>query len=851
VRSFCRLTCVHFLVVLAVAGQHVSAAEDLKVETTRSVWIRGESALLKIALPPSVIATEVEVTCAGHALLKREQVSGGSELAVPTGSLGFGDQTLELRAQTATGVQSATVPLYLVPPIDPHRLEVWLWAMGDGGEFYLDHGFTVAGGPYNAYFKPQDAAYYRRLFDARLKRRAGMMASFSGGMQRYELKGLDPETPDLAYLGAGRNAERFFNPFHPFAEQKRSEINQSMLAVFGSHPALKWAFINTEIVDDLWLDNQNVAGKELVEKALGFTREERGEPKYVATGVLADDDRGYRFHKLVFQRANGIAHANAATAKELKATRPDLQVMTDPFRQVAYSDMFPGLDVLSTWTYTNNDPKLMLYIESLNAAVRSTGQKTLQTVTLLNYPGIIVPKAVTGNGAWGNDDSGWMLMGPDRAKECSWIILSRAPKTIGYYFSSACDPVKFSKPEHQFRVPYATSLALKELSEKVFRPLGPVITRLENAPREAAVLSSQVSRLYNKSPNVTPHYPNEQIYSFYSVLAMTHRQADVLFDEHVEAGELAKYKYLALPKVDVVTAKMQGELLKFIDRGGVVISDQYLGPALPAVTKFDFEFTHRLKVTADAIATGTTYAEWTDQLKPDTAALVKATGVTADEDQKLLDAYAAWLDRELGDRWPAATQVDSPHVLVNELRHGSTRYLAFINDHRGYDARTGPYKAIMEELRPITTRVSVRSETPLLPCDLVRGELLPARFKEGRVEFEIALDDLGGTLIALLPEGVAKVDVASPRTVRRGQAVDVRIALLDAAGKPVSGVLPVAIDIRNPAGDRFATSGPAAAVNGVIVLPFSPGLTDPAGSWTIRVTEGTGRLRGQVEVGVE
>ena len=54
---------------------------------------------------------------------------------------------------------------------------------------------------------------------------------------------------------------------------------------------MKVAFYNTELVDDLWLDNLNREGVERTGKRLGFTRDERGGPKFVAPGVIADDDR--------------------------------------------------------------------------------------------------------------------------------------------------------------------------------------------------------------------------------------------------------------------------------------------------------------------------------------------------------------------------------------------------------------------------------------------------------------------------------------------------------------------------------------------------------------------------------
>jgi hypothetical protein len=355
------------------------------------------------------------------------------------------------------------------------------------------------------------------------------------------------------------------------------------------------------------------------------------------------------------------------------------------------------------------------------------------------------------------------------------------------------------------------------------------------------VLSSQASRLYNKSPNVVAGYPNEQIYPLYSVLAMTHRQADVLFDEHVERGELERYKYLVLPKCDVITETMHARIREFIGRGGLVVADQYLGPNSPEALKVDFDFTYRPKVNADAIASGVMYAEWHDQLKPETAALAKAKGVTAEEDQKLLDSYAAQLDKKLEAAWPAVTRVDTPHVLVNELEHDGVRYLALINDHRAYDDRTGPYKAIMEGLRPIRATVSVAGEA-IHPHDLVRAVPLASRRAGGRTEFEVELDALGGTLVALYPAAIDRVTVKAPPTVRRGDSCAVDVAVVDAGGGPVKGLAPVVATVSDTNGRSVECSGHHVAEDGRLRLVVAPGITDAPGRWTIRVEErGSGK----------
>jgi hypothetical protein len=122
------------------------------------------------------------------------------------------------------------------------------------------------------------------------------------------------------------------------------------------YPQVKTAFFNTEVVDTLDT-NRNQAGNRLAQELLGFDENDLGQPNFVAPGVIANDDRRYLLHKYKFKRGNGLALANQRTAEMIHRYRPDIITINDPYRYTCLLDMFPGLDVISTWTYTNPDPQ--------------------------------------------------------------------------------------------------------------------------------------------------------------------------------------------------------------------------------------------------------------------------------------------------------------------------------------------------------------------------------------------------------------------------------------------------------------------------------------------------------------
>lgn len=824
--------------ILNVVAVGICAAQGVILELPRHAYCRGESTPLTVIAAEHVQSGTVDAFLGGIKLASAEFSGTSANVKVPTADIKVGEYTLKAVVRSAAGELSGSCDVIVArrPPTD--RLEVWLWGGGLKSDYYFDHGFTIAGGPVSEYFRDSVRDATIRSFDARLAREAYATVWPCGGIARRHLKGLDAQAPDVAYRGAGRHEEEYFNPFSSVVEKMRRERNDWFMNALGDHPAVKVAFYNTERVDDLWFDNLNRQGVELSRWKLGFTRDERGEPKFVTPGVIADDDRGYRFQKFVYTEANGLAYANRKTSEDVKRHRPDVWTLNDPYRIVTFLDMFPGVDLIGTWTYTNNDPKLMLYIETLRAVTRGTGQRPLQTVTLLNYPGMLVPKSVTGQSGFADPGhEGWMLMGPDRCKEVSWIILSRAPKLIGYYFSSACAPQKYSRPEDQFRVPHATSDAIKEMSDRIYRPYGQMITQLDVAPRRIAVLSSQASRLYGKSPR-TIGYPNEQIYGFYSAMAMAHLAGDVLFDEHVERGDLADYDVLVLPKCDVVTKKMYDEILSFARRGGTIIADQYLGPEIPGVITFDFDFTYRRKVNADAIASGVMYAEWDDHLNPNTAKLAKASGVTAEDDQKILESYARRLKAALAGKVDPEIEVDTPKALVNVLEKDGVRYVVLINDNRTYGERVGKHKAILEKLVPQTVTVNVRQSDALVHVyDMLERKPLPTTKTGTGYTFRVELTELGGKIIAIYPAKPSRLETSALPSVTQGAKSAISVAITDAARKPLPGLQPVRVEVTDPKANPTEYTGFYCADNGRLQVPFHPAANDKTGKWKIQIED--------------
>jgi len=425
-------------------------------------------------------------------------------------------------------------------------------------------------------------------------------------------------------------------------------------------------------------------------------------------------------------------------------------------------------------------------------------------------------------------------MGPGRVAVTSWINLSRAPRIVGYYYSSACPPP--GKPGDP-RNPYETSLKIKELSQQVYEPLGQMITQLDVEPRRIAVLSSVSSRLYGKSPTLCGYYGNMQIYHFYTVMAMAHLQADVLFDETIERFGLDDYDVLVLPKCDVLTETVYRQVQRFAERGGVVVADQYLGPDFPGagVITFDFDFTYRDKVSAKAIAENKAYVQWDDQLQPDAAELKDVQGVTALDDQRIMETYARQLRERLAGVVDPDVSSESPTVLLNMLEKGDVKYLVVINDQRTYDDRLREYQSVLGKLEPQTAVIQLHRADlrDRIAYDMLNHQRLEVT--DGALTVE--LTEVGGTIIALYPRPIGEMIIETPDRIGPGDAATLRIAMTDDNNAPLAGLQPIELTITTPGGVRNEYSGYHCATRGVLDIPFVAALNDEHGTWTIEAND--------------
>ena len=868
----CTKICIAIGWLLVAAGiANADQSIELAVNMQRSTFYRGEMVSLKVVwevageseIKGLVMRADVGgvINRSLDAKLADGSARGGATIRVDSTILKVGDYQIVISAWVhGEPVGSTSVVVTIASPPNPDRMPVWLWPhkayldqltpFNDMSRQTLDwwssHGFTeLALGEHLTRDLIAGIEYT-------MKQGRNVCVLPNGGLESGA--GFSGEDDDIwfkindgEYLSDPDADKRILNPFHPKVQAWQDHENETIMRRLATYPNVKSAFFNTEIVDRLQM-NQNEHSRRAIEQVFGAATCNVDEPNYVAPGVIADDDTRYRMLRYQFREGNGLAVANKRAADMIHRYRPDMLTINDPYRESALLDGFPGVDVIGSWTYVNPDPKLMLYVETLRAVCRYSDHIPLSVVTLLNYPGELTP------------NEAWTMMGPGRLAVTTWINLSRAPKMLGYYFSSACDPFASLEDDlvtpkndvSEEALPPATYDMMKRLSDEVFKPYGPVIRKLEPTPRPVALLSSAASELYGSGERLLGYYPNMQVYHFYSVLAMAQIPADVVFDEHVTRYGLDEYDVLVLPRCAVLPESVYKEVVAFMERGGLVIADQYLGPEIPGVVKFDFDFSYRERVKALALSHGRGYVGWDDHLQPDSADVKTVKGVTAQEDQDTMESYAAELRDTLDGRISRAIDCDSPTVLLSMLEGNGGSYLVAVNDKRVYDQRVGKYRAVLGEVVSQETTITL-NEWPhdtLAAYDMLERQSLDVKNDNGKFSFKLELTDLGGSIVAFYPRPIKKVLLSGPGQVRRGQQAGIVIRMTDSKGDPTAGLQPVRLTLRDPDGEANELSDYYYLHNGYAMIIFVPALNDATGMWTLDVEDLTAGYTAAVDLEV-
>ncbi len=806
----------------------------------RSVFVRMErGATLAVVVgndtPETMSEGRVQVAVAGRTQeLSLPDLAPNAEYAIPLAfdtTLRPGDYPLHVQASAAAGGRQWQVEkefaVTIVPRRLPHQMPVVMWGSGDlkqlkslGFTHELIHLADVAriwraGAPVPA-LPPGDIAERGAFLDELLRQGLyGAVYLYPGtwvtgdAQRRAKYNRVDR-------AGEVRAAENVCGNF-PEIQQFCYNVGASVAQTFGHHPALDSSLIHSEVRDasDLCFHEHDrqlyreATGQEIPDEAAGKSglsyRRLKGFP---ANRVVKDDDRILTFYRWFWKDGDGWNRLHSEVSRGLKSTgRTNLWTFFDPAVRVPDTWGSGGdVDVISQWTYSYPDPiKIGQATDELFAmAEGKPGQQVMKMTQIIWYRSGTAPELPADEAArasWEREkpEAPFITIAPDHLREAFWSKLSRPVRGIMYHGWGSLVETGTTNQGYVFTNP-RTAEVLTELTHNVVRPLGPTLLQVPDRPADVAILQSFSSQVF--AGRGTYGWSESWEASMHLILQWAHLQPRIVFDETVVRDGLDQYKVLFMPFCDVLTESVVARIREFQRRGGIVVADEHLCPAiLPDIVIPSY----------------------------------KRTG-KAQEDKAALQALAADLRRELDPFYTRYGDATDPDLVLRFRKAGASDYLFALNDKRTYGDYVGHHGKVMEQGLPLNASISV-ARAGVAVYDLVRHSAVEVRRDKAETRWDVSLGPGDGTVYLLTPRGIADLRLQAPEVARRGQALQLMLSVVDSGGDPVPAVVPVQLTVTDPKGREAEFSGYYGAANGRLQVRLDLAPNDEAGTWRVTARE--------------
>ena len=747
-------------------------------------------------------------------------------------SLRPGDYTIELRL-SIDGEDgwhgNESFPFTIVPRPLPNRMPVLMWGLNSSisimkeMERVKELGFTHMLGArpdYNAVYqagkpvppgKSESIAAEKRMLDEALANDLRIVTSLSPGRWARDLKEFQRVDPN-----GKPYARHDVNGLHPGIQKFCENVGASMAQTYGSFPAFEGALVHTEVrgesqVSFSDLDRakyRDATGQEIPEEVRLKNGVQWTKLKdFPANRVIADDHPILTYLKWFWKRGDGWNGLHSAVDRGFKSTgRPDLWTFHDPAVRTATVHGSGGsVDYLSQWTYSYPDPiRAGLDTDELFAMAKGAEGKqgVMKMTQIIWYRSQTAPMKKTAATApresspWEDQDpdAAYITIAPMHLREAFWIKIARPIQGVMYH---GWQSLVETHPPGAYRHTHPeTRHELKRLVETIVEPLGPMLRRIPDRKTDVAFLESFASQMFARRG--TWGWNHTWLGDAFHILQYAHIQPEVVYDETIVEHGLDRFKVLCLFDCDVLTRKVADRIQAFQRRGGIVIGDERIAPAI----------------------------------KPDIVLRSYARIKKADADRAALIAKAKELRQTLDSRYSRFVEADTPNLITRARQYGNTDYVFAINDQREFGNYVGQHGLVMENGLPTNGRITIRKNQGVV-YELPAGREIAATSKAGRLEIEAQLGPGEGRLFVILPNAIKPPQIEVPEKSVLGGQLPITVKNPEAA----SAIIPVHLEILDPNGRPAEGSGHYGMKDGNLPLSLDIAPNDTPGLWQIRATE--------------
>lgn len=613
-------------------------------------------------------------------------------------------------------------------------------------------------------------------------------------------------------------------------------VGASAAKTYGQFPAFEAGLINTEIRDGTQV---SFRPEELAafKKFSGFVmpkevKSSRGVPytrlpDFPKDRVVEDDHPIRTFYRWFWTKGDGWNGWHTAVHNGFRSTdRKDLWTFFDPaVRCPTIAGSGGEVDYLSHWTYSYPDPiRIGLCADELfamaarsprNQAADRAPQKVMKMTQVIWYRSQTAPMGQatdqSARSPWEDfdPDAAYITIAPAHMREAFWTKISRPVQGIMYHGWQSLVPGGHSS--YRYTHP-DTQDELSRLVSEVVEPLGPLVKTVPAATKDVGFLESFTAQMF--ASRGTYGWGHSWAGDFWHALQYAHLQPEIVHEDGL--GDLSRFKVLVLPDCDVLPRSVVEQILAYQKAGGIVVADSRLTPAI----------------------------------KPDVVVPFVTRQKKADQDKTALLQVAADFRKQLDARYVRTVDTSNPEVIPYSRRAGNSDYVFLVNDHREFGDYVGQHGLVMENGLPSTADVRLNRPAGSV-YDLVRSRPVAVRSIKGGIVWPTELGPADGTIYLVTPKPIAGLSVDSPKQAKRGDAVQLKVQLFDPEQQPVPAIVPVRLQVTDPAGRTAELSGSyATKEDGSLQLPWELAPNETPGLWRVRAIEGASNTESSAYVRV-
>jgi len=713
----------------------------------------------------------------------------------------------------------------IVPRSVPYQMPVVLWgatvensngAIKDLKEMGFTHQLTYPSIESQVWKQSalDKEAESRKLYDTLFANGLGAIADVAPGhhavLADKQYQRLDPTGKPYARANVDGN--------FPRVQEFARDTGKAIANAFIGDPGLQSVLINSEVRDGTQI-SFTPASRQAYREATG--REIPGDVTsphgvnyknltgFPANRVVPENDELLNFYRWFWSEGDGWPRLNTQVVDGLKSVAKDrFWTFNDPAVRVPSIWGSGGsVDYLSQWTYTYPDPlKIALAGDELFAMAKGRDGQGVMNMTQAIWYRTQTTGEPKENEAqdWEKPEAKFITVAPDHVSEALWLKLTRGVRGIMYHGWGSLS----GAPHNSYKLTNPqTRVRLTDLLHNVVKPLGPALLQIPDRTADVAFLESFSSQMF--AGRGTYGWGSGWGADSYLIANYAGLQPDIVYEQTITRDGLAGYKILFLTHCDVLPRNVVQRIEEFQRKGGLVVGDEFLTPAI----------------------------------QPDIL-LTSIRREVPDVAKNNLLQRAATLRQELEKYYVYGVKSNNPEVIVRNRTYKNAQYLFTVNDRRGYGDYVGQYKKVMEKGLPARSEITLNNRSGFI-YDLVNSREVKTNRVNGDLHFTVELDGGAGNLFLVMDRAAGELQVSVPAAVKRGQSLPVTIQMKDSGGQALQAVVPLEVAILDSDGNPAEQSGYYGAVDGRLNLNLDIASNDKVGRWRIVVKE---RLRNQQAV---